>query len=73
MKAICIENQIEHCRFNLSIGKEYEVSMNPTKKDFYFIEYKETLYSKAISLGYPKDLFITQEEIRNQKLEELGI
>ena len=41
MKAICIEKRIKNCTFNLSLGKEYEVNIDPTDDNFYLIEYKK--------------------------------
>jgi hypothetical protein len=75
MKAICIRDTTFALRngvydraskvMGLTIGREYEVE--DIYPDCYFIK-TENRYSK-----YPKAFFITLEEYRNQKLEELGI
>ena len=72
MKVICIDNvnkqkkisSSEH--FSLTIGKWYEC-INIT--NHYYMIINDLGFENTISKNY----FLTKEEYRNQKLEEIGI
>ena len=71
MKVMCICNKELSAKFgyitwNLTIGRIYEAQK---EIDSYQI-LDETI---GHEFSYPKDLFITIDEMRNQKLEEIGI
>lgn len=66
MKVICIDNKCGEHLFSLTIGKEYESECS-LREDYEIVnDYEDCC-------PYPKYLFITKSEIRNQKLEEIGI
>jgi len=66
MKVICVDNKCGEHLFSLTIGKEYEYECS-LREDC------EIVNDYGICCSYPKYLFITKSEIRNQKLEEIGI
>ncbi len=74
MKMICVNNEDEDEDINLTIGKEYECL-----DSYYYGNYSfEIIICKLVNdigkwIVCPKNYFITLEEYRNQKLEELGI
>lgn len=53
---------------NLNIGEEYDLG----EDDVGFYKIYE-MCDEVWKYYYPKDLFITLEEYRNRKLEEIGI
>ena len=68
MRVVCIKNEYE---YNLTIGKEYDAEVvisSITGREFFCIK-----NDIAIKNCYSKDIFITIEERRNRKLEEIGI
>ncbi len=70
MKVICIRNDYggQVVDNNLTIGKEYECT-----GEFFTNSYC-IIIGGEFELWYcPKDFFITKEEYRNKKLEEIGI
>ncbi len=69
MKMICVNNDNGDEDINLTIGKEYECSGS------YYGNYSFCKLVNDIGkwIACPKNYFITLEEYRNQKLEELGI
>ncbi len=71
MKLICVKNIdiLSKNRNPLTINKKYHVLF--LKDPFnYIIEVED---DSGVKNWYPKDWFITIEEYRQQKLEELGI
>lgn len=66
MKVICVYN--DNGRHFIKIGKEYDAE-DIASPDFYFFKIKGSRYMAT----YPKSCFITIEEYRNRKLEEIGI
>lgn len=75
MKVVCVSNDYYIDKKNLTIGKEYEcISI-----DHNDIKYWSDLYYCMIidnnnkEMMYPKFFFVTVEEYRNRKLEDIGI
>jgi len=73
MKVVCIDNKGYHPEldnhFCLTIGKEYDAYIGIYECDFYY----EVKNDEGTKNTYPLTYFMTLEEYRNQKLEELGI
>lgn len=64
MKVVCIDNI--NNQLTLTIGKIYDAEGHD--RDYYFI--KSDIGHMIL---YPKNLFLTMNEYRNKKLEEIGI
>jgi hypothetical protein len=63
---LCVDDRMSH----LTLGKRYEKLSGFFIKDVYFC----TIYNDVhIIEDYPGDFFKTVEDIRNEKLNELGI
>ena len=65
MKVICVDNY--EGVVSLIIGKEYEAEYY--NADYYSIRTENSRYM----ITYPKYCFVTLEEYRNKRLEEIGI
>ncbi len=63
MKVVCIRIPYTYA---LTVGKQYDVS-------YFNFEYYNVISDNGDSVLVPISYFITQEEIRDKKLEELGI
>lgn len=75
MKVICVETQLKSVRCdnsyypNLTIGKEYEcLNSNVDYANYYMVR-----NDNNTNIMCPKHFFITKEEYRNKRLEEIGI
>jgi hypothetical protein len=74
MKVICISNKLKYT--GITIGKEYEIipELLSQISDFYI---NDDIYhirnNNGFDFYYPKEYFITIEEYRDKKLNELGI
>jgi hypothetical protein len=66
MKVLCIDNSEKE--FTLTIGKYYDIIPGSTQSNIYLIE--NDMGHKHHVL---KDRFKTLEEVRDEKLNELGI
>jgi hypothetical protein len=64
MKVVCIDNI--NNQLKLTIGKVYVTT--DLQRGYYFI--KSDIGHMIL---YPKNLFLTMNEYRNKKLEEIGI
>jgi hypothetical protein len=77
MRLICIKKNINEevpfgiGYYNLIIGKEYECSDMMSSPNW-ICEYYRIIINNVYYI-FPCDCFITLDEYRNQKLEELGI
>ena len=73
MKVVCIDNKGYHPEldnhFCLTIGKEYDAYIGIYECDFYY----EVMNDIGTKCPYSMKYFINQEEMRDKKLEELGI
>lgn len=77
MRVICVEKVEGEEYSNITIGKEYEYQTSIGTSDSPLescnnIYYLITDESNATFI-YPSNCFMTKEEYRNKKLEELGI
>jgi hypothetical protein len=71
MKVICVKNisDIYKNHFNLTVDKEYDADIKVINHKIFYCLRNDL----AIKNMYDKSYFITKEEYRNKKLEELGI
>jgi hypothetical protein len=74
MKVVCIKNSYLDwgggiCKYDIIIGKEYECLNGSDFVDDYLISFD----NDHRAMYYPKSFFITKEEYRNKRLEEIGI
>ncbi len=74
MKVICIKNNLinynndDAYQYYVTMGKEYDNAVRPKLSPLIWITNDE-----GCRRIYPADWFIPVEEIRDKKLEELGI
>lgn len=67
MKVICVDNKKDaFIPFKLAIGKEYECIGEDESS--YLILFKD-----GFKIWFSKEIFITIDEMRNQKLKNIGI
>jgi hypothetical protein len=70
MKVICIKNDDLWLNHELTMGKEYEYS---SEFEFTGTKYILVRTDDGKMRSCPMEIFITLEEYRDKKLEELGI
>lgn len=71
MKVICVKNiyDIYKNHFILSVGKEYDADIKVINHKIFYCLRNDL----GIKNMYDKSYFITKEEHRNKRLEEIGI
>lgn len=75
MKVVCIKNSYLDwdggiCKYDITIGKKYDVIKSHYFQDKY---YYSIINDSGNSYPYLVKLFITLNEYRNKRLEEIGI
>ena len=77
MRVLCIENRgdsdsfkdVQNYKYNVTIGRWYDVSNSNFN---YYILVDDTGYN-GFTVALPKHLFISESDIRDNKLTSLGV